>query len=188
MSSSPEQIGWSEIWNVVKGTDKVARRRAFRETGTVLAVALIPLLLGAFFSYVEATRISTAHAGYIEFAVRATFGGQLFLLFLSLAGLVLARLWDPDGPRYTFSGLLNVVCLIGAAMSAGLLAIDVDMKSFAFWPVGLLSVVFFVVGLLYYLILAIPSYITQPDIPATLSAESKVLGANLAKRMKSHGA
>lgn len=178
-----ENISWEEVWNVVKGSDKVARRRALRETATVLSVALIPLLLGAFFVYVTKTRAAHSSPSYFELAQRATLAGQLFLLFLSLVGTIFARLWDSDGPQYAFSSTLNVICLIGTVIASGLLAIDTDMKSFSFWPVGFTSVLFFLIGLIYYFILAIPAYLQRPDLQGNMNEQSDKLGRSLEQRM-----
>jgi len=167
----------------MRGENKVAQRRALRETLTVLAVTLLPLLVGAFFAYVEATRTEGPDPSYISFAVRATLAGQMFLLFLSLAGTIFSRLWDPDGPRYAFSGILNLVCLIGAVLAGGLLAIDTDMKTFSFWPVGVISLLFFITAIVYYYILAIPSYLSSPDIQGGMAQQGADMGEALEKRM-----
>lgn len=183
MTDSNNQIGWTAIWHVVRGSNRLARRRALRETLTVLAVTILPLLLGAFFTYVQASRTEESYPDYFAFAVRATLAGQMFLLFLSIAGTIFARLWDPEGPRYAFSGILNIVCLIGAVITGGLLAIDGDMKTFSWWPVGAMSLLFFIVSMLYYFILAIPSYLEKPDIPKTLSDQGAGLGRTLQERL-----
>jgi hypothetical protein len=173
---------------VIRGSDKIARRRALRETGTVFAVSMIPLFLGAFFAYVQATRTEKQHPSYADFAFQATLGGQLFLLFLSLAGTIFARLWDSDGPRYAFSTLLNLTCLLGAVVTAGLLAMDVHMTSFAFLPVGFLSLLFFAFSLFYYFILAIPAYVRKPDIQGHLQAQGENMGESLEARMGGNAA
>ncbi len=182
-------ISWSVIWNVAfRNGDIVARRRALRNTCTMLGVALAPAVLGAFFSYVIATRTGAPYPGYISLLVRASLAGQLFLIFLSIAGTIFSKLWDSDGPRFTFSVALNLFHVTGVALTAGLLAIDPGMSSFTFFPVGILSVVFFGLGIFHYYLMSIPGYLQNPDLQHSANERGQDLASGLAERMHGHGA
>lgn len=182
-TSRHSPITWAEIWRVAfKGTDKVARRRALRETSTLLGTSLAPALLGSFFAYVVATRAGET-ANYLGLVVAALLAGQFFLMFLSIAGTIFSKLWDSDGPQFSFSVALNLFHLAGVAITSGLIAIDPNMGTFSFFPVGLLSLVFFAVAIFHYYMMAIPSYFTNPDLQKSSSDRGAELATELAARM-----
>lgn len=182
-ASKGTPITWEEIWRVaIKGTDKVARRRALRETSTLLGTSLAPAVLGSFFAYVVALR-EGREANYFFLLAAALLAGQFFLMFLSVAGTIFSKLWDSDGPRFSFSVALNLFHLAGVAITAGLIAIDPNMGTFSFLPVGLLSLIFFGVAVFHYYMMAIPSYFTSPDLQKSSSDRGADLASELAARM-----
>jgi hypothetical protein len=181
-------VTWANVWNVIaKGEDNAALRRGLRDTVVMLAMAFVPAMLGSFLAYVSITK-SGRPADYVEIAIRASFSGQLFLIFLSIAGTIFSKLWDSDGPRYSFSVHFNLFHLLGVCITSGLIGLDPNMSSFSFLPVGLISSAFFLVGLFHYFIMATTSYLSPPDLQQSTTQRSDKLSANLSDRMNAHGA
>lgn len=180
-------VTWLDVWNVLtKGEDAPALRRGLRDTSVMLAIAFVPALLGSFLAYLSATR-SGQSANYIEIAIKASFSGQLFLIFLSIAGTIFSKLWDSDGPRYSFSVHFNIIHLLGVCITSGLIGLDPNMSSFTMVPVGIMSLIFFVVGLFHYFIMATTSYLSPPDLQHSTGERGVDLAERLSDRMSAHG-
>ncbi len=185
MSSDIDRIDVSVIWRVLKGEDPRARRRAVHETLFVLVISLLPLVLGGFGSYVHDQYVHVnIDRGVSYYFVSAMFSGQLFLIFISLAATILARVLDGEGPRYTIQGIVSLFHIVGLCIAILLIAISPNESSFQFWPVGFLSIVFFVVALAHYLFFAIGSHLSSPNLQQSAEDRSAALAKSLEDRMK----
>jgi amino acid permease len=182
-SDTDPPIFWRDIWIAIISKDATIRQRALRETFIILFASLAPLFLGAFFAYVGEQKTKNNHHAFLALLVLSTLKGQLFLLFISLAGTIFARLWDSQGPKFHFSGWMNLFQLLGWMIACGLLALDPSSSSFEFWPVGALSVFFFLAVIVNYFVTAVPNYIPKPDLQGSSNRRSSKMSDDLQRRM-----
>ena len=170
-------LKWGDVWRIARDRNSPAGKRAARETGIVLGVAIAPLLFGAFFAWIFDRKDGTLEHSLYYYFYYGILGGQLMLVFLSLAGTNFSRLWDPQAPKIEFTGLTNGVALAGALLTAGLLGMDSTMSQFAFFPVNMISVALFGVAIVHYFSLAVPAYV----LPGNSSDSSRKKGEKIAE-------
>lgn len=140
-------------------------------------------MLGALLAYVADRASPDKYNSFWFYLYASTLGGQLFLLFLSLAATNFSRLWDPQAPKVEYAGLANGWNALGALLTSGLIAIDQSMSKLSFFPVNLLSALFFTVSIAYYFWICVPSYMDDINIVDN----TRTRGEDLADRLDREG-
>lgn len=178
------QITWSDIWSVISDRKHRARERAFRETVITLAFGLLPIVLGALLSYTLDRGNGGGWESFWHYLGALSLAGQLFLVVVSIAGSNVARLSDHEGVRVQFAGLANVVSIAGAVLTAGLMGQDDTVSSFGYFPINVLSVIFFLFSMFVYFCLAVPAYLNDVNPAENSAARGVDLSKQLSAMMK----